>query len=336
MVYAGVNEAARVWQKRHFGGSSNPSATNSGSSTGSIHVHEETTPNVKTVGGKEQAAAATSTSTTTNSSSSPMSPPSTDTYTLHAQDSALSALQQQQQHGTTTTTTTTTDHHPHTPHPPTIHGDACWAQDIGELISAIEEYPCSLIILNGDVNDPSSYVFHEEIAVNRHIVIQGDSVLLPLLDAGDSPRAFRVSAQGYLELRYLQLKSGHGHTHTLPDGRERIEVRGGGVLFEPGARGGVFVGVNFLGDHDGLEHVRDNIRHTLEMTSIRTYGGHVLIYAGVVSFVGCVFVDFEVFLPFTDDIHVGGDILVLGGRGELCRVCVDVHHTLWPRKWARM
>jgi hypothetical protein len=54
-----------------------------------------------------------------------------------------------------------------------------------------------------------------------------------------------------------------------------LEFRGCSVLFEPGAEGGSFVGVYFVGEEQSAATVEKAINQSLGRVSIRVYGGRV-------------------------------------------------------------
>ncbi len=106
------------------------------------------------------------------------------------------------------------------------------------------------------------FTVDREIVVSRRVLIQGNSILLPRIDCsqGDAVRCFRVTARGFLEMRYVRMLPGGGELFQrwsqgfveatdddTPSNQIQI-VRGGCVLFEPGNMGGTFVGVMFIGD----------------------------------------------------------------------------------------
>jgi hypothetical protein len=80
------------------------------------------------------------------------------------------------------------------------------------------------------------------------------------------------------------------------------------------------------------------INQTLNLIGIRIWGGHVLVFDGVVTFNGCIFYDLELLTPFSDRIYFGGDVLVralcVGGMGGIaclltCVGCLCV--VVWGR-----
>lgn len=54
-----------------------------------------------------------------------------------------------------------------------------------------------------------------------------------------------------------------------------LERRGCSVLFEPGAEGGGFVGIYFVGVDQSAANVEESINQSLGRVSIREYGGRV-------------------------------------------------------------
>lgn len=56
-----------------------------------------------------------------------------------------------------------------------------------------------------------------------------------------------------------------------------LEVRGGSILFEPGAEGGSFVGIYFVGEEPSAASVEKAINQSLGRVSIRVYGGRVSV-----------------------------------------------------------
>ena len=59
-----------------------------------------------------------------------------------------------------------------------------------------------------------------------------------------------------------------------------LEVRGGSVLFEPGAIGGIFTGCFFIDDPDQEASLATAIQQTLDQVTIRFYGGHIFAAGG--------------------------------------------------------
>jgi hypothetical protein len=57
-------------------------------------------------------------------------------------------------------------------------------------------------------------------------------------------------------------------------------VRGGSVLFEPGAIGGIFTGCFFIDDPDQEASLATAIQQTLDQVTIRFYGGHIFAAGG--------------------------------------------------------
>lgn len=66
------------------------------------------------------------------------------------------------------------------------------------------------------------------------------------------------------------------------------------------------------------QEVSSVIQLTESQIGLRVYGGHVFIGGGTLQFIDCMFWDFELLIPFTDRLRIGGDVLVRGG------VCVFV------------
>lgn len=54
----------------------------------------------------------------------------------------------------------------------------------------------------------------------------------------------------------------------------------------------------------------DTIELTESQMALRIYGGHVFIGGGRLTFVNCMFWDFELLIPLTDRLRIGGDVLV--------------------------
>jgi len=59
-----------------------------------------------------------------------------------------------------------------------------------------------------------------------------------------------------------------------------LESRGGSVLFDPGALGGLFVGCMFFDDMSGEEEVELIVELNLALVSVRIYGGFIFIGGG--------------------------------------------------------
>jgi hypothetical protein len=96
-----------------------------------------------------------------------------------------------------------------------------------------------------------------------------------------------TQAGGYLELRFVQIVMSEGiyrdayswEYATSSDGKVN-EVRGGSVMFAPGALGGIFTGVIFIDDPEVEAGVERSIRRTLNRETYRIYGGHVFAAGG--------------------------------------------------------
>jgi hypothetical protein len=73
---------------------------------------------------------------------------------------------------------------------------------------------------------------------------------------------------------------------TSPDGKVN-EIRGGSVMFDPDAAGGIFTGVFFIDDPDIEAGVERNIRRTLGRETYRIYGGHVFAAGGEIGKIPC-------------------------------------------------
>ncbi|GAB5037319.1 pectin lyase fold virulence factor [Nannochloropsis oceanica] len=185
-------------------------------------------------------------------------------------------------------------------------------------------------------SEEGAYKLYKEIVIRRKVVIQGDAVMMPLIDCSASVRAFRVEAGGSLTMRFLRLNQGKGifrprsalegalnddeqgdsgnGTSKGSYGNMVLEVRGGSILFEPGAEGGSFVGIYFVGEEPSAASVEKAINQSLGRVSIRVYGGRIFMAGGRISFTGCLFFDIELLSPITDRIRFGDDIFML--RGE--------------------
>ena len=155
-----------------------------------------------------------------------------------------------------------------------------------ELLEALEsDSGCTIINLitladdsNEENDNDTAFVFENEVLVSSRVVIQGNSVMLPLLDCSSSIRCFRVLAGGYLELRYVRInQSRFGVSRPVnplfegitPTGMVR-EYRGSSIYFEPGATGGRFLGVYF--DDDQSDEFEWILEESLALTSFRIYG----------------------------------------------------------------
>ena len=86
------------------------------------------------------------------------------------------------------------------------------------------------------------------------------------------------------------------------------------MAVEPGALGASFVGVTFIAIANDIESVQNAIQSTLDFDGGRTYGGHVFVASGTVTFFGCNFWDTTILLPLTDQSIIGGDVLVVAGN----------------------
>lgn len=60
---------------------------------------------------------------------------------------------------------------------------------------------------------------------------------------------------------------------------------------------------------------------TESQIALRVYGGHVFIGGGTLQFIDCMFWDFELLIPFTDRLRIGGDVLVRAGVCVCCQCC---------------
>jgi hypothetical protein len=86
------------------------------------------------------------------------------------------------------------------------------------------------------------------------------------------------------------------------------------VAVEQGAAGANFEGVIFLSVANTPESVQSAITATLQGIGGRIYGGIIFIAAGSVSITNCHFWSTSILLPVTDQIVVGGDILMISGE----------------------
>ena len=65
--------------------------------------------------------------------------------------------------------------------------------------------------LDRSYNTPSNpYRLDQEIIIDRHVVIQGNSLGMPFIDCFETVRCFRVVPGGYLEMRYVNINQGTG------------------------------------------------------------------------------------------------------------------------------
>lgn len=159
------------------------------------------------------------------------------------------------------------------------------------------------------------YEVEEEIWIRRRVVVMGNPSLLPVLDGEDAVRTFHVvvsprkgnykclhgihtynlykkyaQAGGFLELRFVQILMSDGifrdaypwEFATSRDGKVN-EIRGGSVMFDSGAAGGIFTGVFFIDDPDIDKALQRNIRRTLNRETYRIYGGHVFVAGGEIG-----------------------------------------------------
>lgn len=168
----------------------------------------------------------------------------------------------------------------------------CSVADGAQLKDAVEKGSCLLITLTQLSDD--AYILHDEILVSRTVTIVGDPTYLPLIKPKEAQRAFRVVAGGYLTLHFVTLHPGLGTTTTrrLEDGSmvaQQVVVRGGAVLFEAGAVGGVFMGVMFESMDLDEEAVSTAVQLSQGDVTTRVFGGFVFMAAGDVQFLGCIF-----------------------------------------------
>lgn len=87
---------------------------------------------------------------------------------------------------------------------------ACYVRDAEELAASVEDASlgCETIVLTN--LREGAYELTREIVISRSVLIRGNSAALPLLDAGEIERAFRVTPSGYLEMRYVRILPGNG------------------------------------------------------------------------------------------------------------------------------
>lgn len=196
--------------------------------------------------------------------------------------------------------------------------NSCWPADGAELLDAVENQGCELVVLSS--GDPDAYALDEDIKVNRYVRVMGNPAVLPQIDAEDAERAFTVGPGGLLELQFVRVRQGGG---TVRDryglegsGSSSVvgEIRGGCVSVEPGALGANFVGVTFIAVANDWDSVQGAIEDQIDFVGGRIYGGHVYVAAGTVNFFGCNFWDTTLLLPFTDQVSIGGDVLVVAGN----------------------
>jgi len=198
--------------------------------------------------------------------------------------------------------------------------DTCWPMDIIELQVAVEKSDCPLVVLSNP--DPEAYMLMDmnEIMVMRHVRVMGHPAFLPTIDAMMGMRAFTVMEGGFLELQYVRIRQSMGMYRDRYglEGREDVkskvlEVKGGGVLLEEGAEGANFVGVIFLAVMTDQAMTERAFQDQLDMTGWRVYGGHVYVTGGTVRFFNCHFWDSMILMPFTDQVMIGADVLVVAG-----------------------
>ena len=88
-------------------------------------------------------------------------------------------------------------------------GDWCYPKDGPELEDAIANSTCVYFNLQQTFNTPENpYRLDREIIIDRHVVIQGNSLELPFIDCFDTVRCFRVVPGGYFEMRYVNINQG--------------------------------------------------------------------------------------------------------------------------------
>ena len=181
-------------------------------------------------------------------------------------------------------------------------------------------------------------MLEDEIIINRSVVVMGNPLSPPIIypKAGDSLRAFRVVAGGFLDLRFVRLRQGAAVARgrfgvelppepeedddpdgTGEEGKEAVdltnkhmiyEVRGACVLFDVGALGGTFQGVVFTSLENSAQDMKDAILAMRTRVGIRVYGGMLFMIAGNVQLLNCHFFETGLKEPFTDTLIIGGDI----------------------------
>jgi hypothetical protein len=149
--------------------------------------------------------------------------------------------------------------------------------DADELISAIEEQDCPIVVLgNGDLD---AYPLDRDIRVNRAVRVMGNPAVLPQIDGSHAIRSFTVRPGGFLELQFVRIRQGGGQTRDryglegLNLDSQVTEIRGGAVAVELGALGANFVGVVFIAMATSLESVQNAIQVTMNLSGGRVYGG---------------------------------------------------------------
>ena len=200
-----------------------------------------------------------------------------------------------------------------------VDENTCWPQDATELTAAIQDLSCPLVILTN--GEPDAYALEADIQVTRSVRVMGNPAVLPTIDGSGAERSFTVLEGGFLELQFVRVRQGGGHTRPRygleglgEDATQVVEIRGGAVAVEPGALGANFVGVFFLAVANTPQSVENAITATLNFVGGRIYGGHVFVAAGNVNFFGCNFWDTTLVLPLTDQVSIGGDVLQVGGN----------------------
>lgn len=115
---------------------------------------------------------------------------------------------------------------------------------------------CPLVMLTNPEKDAYVLMDMNEIFVTRRVRVMGHPAVLPTIDATMGMRAFTVKAGGFLELQHVRVRQSMGMYRDRYNGMEGageglaatqvLEIKGGGVMLEPGAEGANFVGVVFL------------------------------------------------------------------------------------------
>ncbi len=181
-----------------------------------------------------------------------------------------------------------------------------------------QEGDCPLVVLTN--GDPDAYALEADIQVTRSVRMMGNPAVLPTVDGSGATRCFTVGVGGFLELSFVRTKQGGGETRDryglegMDLASQVVEIRGGAVAVEPGALGANFVGVVFMAVANTPESVTNAIVSTLNFVGGRIYGGHVFMAVGNKNFFGCNFWDTVLIIPLTDQVSIGGDVLVVAGN----------------------